>query len=99
MQRVITRVREKCNMESSGGRVRISSMHECFVYDVAEFSEATHAALKAEFPRLLVDIMSDPSSLSGFVVRLRMQTSHHQRVVVTAALLASMAAIVAHCLA
>ena len=99
MLRVIERVREKCNMDTSGGRVNIASMHECFVYDVAEFSEATQAALRAEFPRLLIDILSDPSSLSGFVIRMRLQTSHHQRVVVTAALLACMAAIVAHSLA
>ena len=99
MERVVDLVRRTCSMDTLGGRFQLVSLHEALVFDVAEFTEQMHAELKTECPRLLIDILSDPSSLSGFVIRLRLQTSHHQRIVVTAAMLACMAAIVAHCLA
>lgn len=99
MEKVVALVREKCSVDTSGGRFQHLSLNECLVFDVAEFTEEMHSELKAACPRLLIDIFSDHSSLSGFVIRLRLQKSHHQRVLVTAAALACMAAIVAHSIA
>lgn len=99
MDKVLARVREHCSMDTKGGRFCLVGMRECMVYDIDEFTESNWSDLKAEFPRLLIDVLSDPSSLSGFAVRLRLANSHHQRVLVTGALLSAMAAVVAHCLA
>jgi hypothetical protein len=99
MEKVLARVRELCSMDTKGGRFCYLGVHECMIYDIDEFTETNWSDLKAEFPRLLIDVMSDSTSLGGFVVRLRLGNSHHQRVLVTGALLSAMAAVVAHCLA
>ena len=98
MDKVIASVRAKCNMDTRGGRFCHTGLRECLLYDVDEFSETTWSELKSEFPRLQIDVQSEATSLSGFVIRLRLVTSHHQRVIVTGALLAAMCAVVAHCL-
>ncbi len=98
MDKVVASVRSKCNMDAQGGRFRHTGLCECLVYDVEEFSETVWSELKAEFPRLQIDVICEPASLSGFAIRLRLVTSHHQRVLVTGALLAAMCAVVAHCL-
>jgi hypothetical protein len=98
MDKVIASMRAKCNMDAHGGRFCHTGLRECLVYDVEEFSETAWTELKAEFPRLQIDVLCEPTSLSGFAIRLRLVTSHHQRVIVTGALLAAMCAVVAHCL-
>ena len=98
MDKLVAWLRVKCSMDTKGGRIVHVGLRECLVYDLDEFPDSTWSDLKDEFQWVLVDVQSDTSSLSGFVVRLRLRQNHRQRVLVTGALLAAMAAIVAHCL-
>lgn len=98
MEKLVQWVRLKCSMEAKGGRIVIVGLRDCLVFDLDEFTDSTWRELKDQFPWLLIDVQSESTSLSGFVVRLRLRESHYKRVLVTGAILAAMAAIVAHCI-
>jgi len=96
MNHVITLVRAGCRVESRGGRFQLLSLRECIVHDVATFPDALWTSLKAQYPRLEIEIVGDRESLSGFHVRMCLSTSHRSRILLTLAVVACLAAVVAH---
>jgi hypothetical protein len=96
MDHVITLVRAGCRIESRGGRVKLLSLSECVIHDVPTFPDTMWTSLKAQYPRLEIEIVGDRESLSGFYVHMRLNTSHRGRILLTLAVVACLAAFVAH---
>jgi len=96
MDRIIGIVRVGCRVESRGGRFQLQSLNECVVHDVPTFPDALWTNLKAQYPRLEIEVVGDRESLSGFHVRMRLNTSHRRRIMLTLAVAAGLSAIVAH---
>lgn len=96
MESAVAMIREQCQMDRLGGRVQVmDDMHTCVVYDVGHFSSRLLDSLQA---RAHVEIFSESTSLSGYVVRVTLKPSKVRRVVTTAAALACMCAVVTQCL-
>lgn len=98
MDNLVLLIKESCRMEQFGGRVDVlDDMRTCLVYDVAYFPDDLVDKLKNTH-HAWIEIMSDTTSLSGFVVRVTIRPNKMARVVVTGTALACMCAIVAQCL-
>jgi hypothetical protein len=96
MKRVVSALKKRCNVDDLGGRVVFTSRTECSILDLAEFTHETWSELTDSFSNLRIGVVSDPLSLGGFAIHLKLQSSRWASVV--ALVLACMAAIVAHCL-
>lgn len=96
MDAVVRLIRDECGMDQFGGRVTVlADMRTCLIYDVLHFPGPLMAKLGQV---ATVEVLAEPTSLSGYVVRAVLLPSKTTRVLVTGTALACMCAIVAQCL-
>jgi len=92
----MTLIRVGCRVESRGGRFQLLSLNECVLHDVPTFPDALWTNLKAQYPCLEIEVVGDRESLSGFRVHMHLNTSHRWRIMLTLAVVAVLAAVMAH---
>ena len=76
MDRLVRQARELCKMDLYGGRVQVVGTSGLVLYDVAH---VPHELLDV-FRGAKVDIVSESTSLSGFVVRIALRQDKTMRV-------------------
>ena len=96
MEALVRLIKEECEMSRLGGRVHvIDNMRTCLVYDVLQFDKHVMTRL---FARAYVEVISDTTSLSGYVMRLTLRPHKVSKVLAVTCLLACLCAIFVHCL-
>jgi len=81
MDSAVQLIRECCRMDQLGGRVHVvDDMRTLLVYDVAHFPAELVAKLKL-FRGASVEVLAETTSLSGFVVRVRVSKRRNKLVV------------------
>ena len=96
MERYVPFVREVLRLKERGGRVRRVSWGEIAVLDVASLSEPQIHQLQAA--GVHVSVLACTESLSGFTVRLRIDSAPTGPLIASAAVLAILCAVIAYCM-
>ena len=96
MERLVPLVHDVLHTKERGGRLRRVSWGEVIIYDIGSLSEAQIHRLQAEHIR--VSVYCSAESLSGFLVRLRVDAMPTGVLLGTAAVCAALGAVIAHCM-